>query len=424
MKILWITNQPTPDIAKASKLKTGFGGGWMNLLRQQLSKKNDLIIAFPTIPRQTYIGDRAGNVRYFAIPTKKMKLKPHMATIEYFRQTIEAVQPDVIHIWGTEYVHTYEAVVAAKECGMIDKTVISIQGLVSVYAQHFYCGLSKSNFCRLTLRDIVRKTGINRQKKNFVKRGKFEQAALCQVHHVIGRTDWDKACTFQLNPSQRYHHCNETLREPFYLKNWDIANCQKHSVFVSQSQYPIKGFHKALEALAILRKKYPDIHLYTTGKNRLSADFKERLKMGNYDVLVRNQIKKLGLEQNVSFLGVLNEEEMRDRFLKSHIFLSPSSIENSPNSVGEAMLLGMPVVSSDVGGVKNMLTHEKEGYVYQADAAYMMAYYIDKIFSDDELAVRLGENAHKHAMMTHDREKNFRTLMDIYKTISFQEKET
>ena len=142
------------------------------------------------------------------------------------------------------------------------------------------------------------------------------------------------------------------------------------------------------------------------------------------DVLVRNQIKKLGLEQNVSFLGVLNEEEMRDRFLKSHIFLSPSSIENSPNSVGEAMLLGMPVVSSDVGGVKNMLTHEKEGYVYQADAAYMMAYYIDKIFSDDELAVRLGENAHKHAMMTHDREKNFRTLMDIYKTISFQEKET
>ena len=69
---------------------------------------------------------------------------------------------------------------------------------------------------------------------------------------------------------------------------------------------------------------------------------------------------------------------MKERFLKSNVFVSPSTIENSPNSLGEAMLLGIPCISSDVGGVKNLLKHEEEGYVYQTDAPYMLAYYVKK----------------------------------------------
>ena len=71
---------------------------------------------------------------------------------------------------------------------------------------------------------------------------------------------------------------------------------------------------------------------------------------------------------------------MCEQYLKANVFVLPSAIENSPNSLGEAMMLGTPTVVSDVGGVKNMIDHEKEGYVYQPDASYMIAYYAGRFF--------------------------------------------
>lgn len=422
MKILWITNQPTPDIAEAANIKSGFGGGWMNLLSKQIAEKYELAMVFPVSAELEYKNGKNGSVRYYLIPANKVKLKPDSKTVDYIKQTIRDFDPDIIHIWGTEYLHSYEAVTAAEQCGMLDKVVVSIQGLVSVYAEHFYCGLSEYDFRKPTAASLINCNGINKQKSNFVKRGKYERLVLKKVNNVIGRTDWDEACTKQINPSVKYHFCNETLRESFYEHRWDINKCQRYSIFVSQAQYPIKGFHKSLEALAVLKKKYPDVHLYTTGPDRMAKGFKSYLKQGDYDLFIRKMIRKLDLEKNVSFLGALDEEKMCRQYLRSHVFVCSSSIENSPNSVGEAMILGMPVVSSDVGGVKNLMTHDKEGFVYQPDAAYMLAYYIDKFFSDDELSVKYGKNAHSHAMITHNKEKNFKTLLGIYKTIFSQEK--
>ena len=57
------------------------------------------------------------------------------------------------------------------------------------------------------------------------------------------------------------------------------------------------------------------------------------------------------LEDKVSFLGPLNAEQMKAEYLRSNVFLCPSSIENSPNSLGEAQMLGVPCVASYVGGI-------------------------------------------------------------------------
>ena len=81
------------------------------------------------------------------------------------------------------------------------------------------------------------------------------------------------------------------------------------------------------------------------------------------------------------------------------------------------MLLGMPCVSSDVGGVKNLMEHGKEGFVYQADAPYMLAYYVCRIFEDEQLASLLGESAAKKAAATHDRAANTARLAEIYQEI-------
>ena len=144
---------------------------------------------------------------------------------------------------------------------------------------------------------------------------------------------------------------------------------------------------------------------------------KDKLKQSFYSKYLGKLIKKYKLENNVEFLGFLSGEKMAERFLKSNVFVSPSSIENSPNSVGEAMLLGVPTVSSDVGGVKNMLTHEQEGFIYPADEPYMLEYYVSKIFEDSDLAYKFSKNAKEHAEHTHNRSLNGKTLMEIYNKI-------
>lgn len=81
------------------------------------------------------------------------------------------------------------------------------------------------------------------------------------------------------------------------------------------------------------------------------------------------------------------------------------------------MLLGVPCVSADVGGVTTMMTHEAEGYVYQSTAPYMLAHYIDRVFSREEKAEEMGAAARSHAKRTHDPETNLNTLLSIYESI-------
>ena len=78
------------------------------------------------------------------------------------------------------------------------------------------------------------------------------------------------------------------------------------------------------------------------------------------------------------------------------------------------MMIGTPVVASDVGGVKSLITHEIEGLLYQQSAYYMLADCIDRILCNDELAERLSINARKRAFLIHDPENNRNTLLDIY----------
>lgn len=128
-------------------------------------------------------------------------------------------------------------------------------------------------------------------------------------------------------------------------------------------------------------------------------------------------MEKYDLIENVVFCGALDEIAMRDQFLKANVFVSASTIENSPNSVGEAMVLGVPTITSDVGGVKNLLTHGEEGLIYPMDEPYMLAFYIIKIFSDNCFAEKISRNAQCKAQHTHNRILNAERLIEIYNEI-------
>ena len=110
---------------------------------------------------------------------------------------------------------------------------------------------------------------------------------------------------------------------------------------------------------------------------------------------------------------------MKERYLKSNVFLSPSVMENSPNSVGEAMLLGMPVISSDVGGVRNLLVDITEGFIYSAKDLKELVNAVCEVFSinGSDRQKAMGEAATEHARKTHDPKVNYLRLLEIYEKI-------
>lgn len=417
MKILWLTNVPLPEATELLKIKTVPFGGWLVKTAVDLSNSNDvdLNITFPFISAEKIVHLRGSKIDYFAFPSKGKTNEQN--TIESFLETIiDLVNPDLVHIFGTEYLHSLCMVRVCNQKGI--KNIISIQGLTSIYANHYMAALPINVQLNYTFRDFLKRDNLLVQQKKFRMRGLFEINAIKETSHVLGRTIWDKACTQQINPNAKYHYCNETLREEFYKHIWSVEKCDRYSIFTSQASYPIKGIHFVLEAMPIVLKKYPQAKLYIAGRDITnSSTIKDKLKISSYGKYIKKLIKKNNLQDSVIFTGILDEKGMCNRYLKSNVFVCPSSIENSPNSLGEAMILGVPCVASYVGGVSDMLEDKVEGFLYQADAPYMMAHYIIKIFEDEELAIIISKNARRHALKTHDGATNTKRMIQIYEEV-------
>ncbi len=410
MKTLWLCNGILKRVAKALDIAENPVSGWLDGAAEGLLTDGayTLTAVFPYSKNLRGTADGIGYVTFGEKDRKKMRAM--------FVAVLREIKPDIVHIFGTEFYHSKAMAEACK--GENIPFVVGIQGLVSEYARHYFAFLPEKIIRKNTFRDLLRRNNIKRQADVFRRRGKWEIETLCMAEHVIGRTDWDKACVYAINPNADYHFCNETLRPAFYGQAWSADNCERHSLFASQSGYPIKGFHLLLEAAAILKRAYPDLKIYTTGASVFNPTFSQRLHRTYYKKYLADLIVRYGLQDSVVFLGSLKEEEMCRQYLKAHVFVLPSSIENSPNSVGEATMLGVPTVASDVGGVKNLMTHGEDGFVYPYDEPKVLAWYIKKIFDDDELALRFSESARKRAEKIYDVQKNADRLREIYKTVT------
>lgn len=402
MNVLWVCNVELPIISKYRKKTTNPFGGWLDETSRFISANNRLTVCYLTDKECSGTFD---NIVYYGFTKNDSKkiLKKAIANHDY----------DIYHLWGTEYEHSLHLIDILEKKKEIGKCVVSIQGLVSVYANHYADGLPFIVKIGKNVRDLRGSGSVCDRVRQFVKAGEREREVLKKVKNVIGRTEWDEGCVLQINPSLNYYSCNENLRKCFYGCQWNISTVKRKTVFVSQCNYPIKGLHFLLEALPLIKERVPDIKIITTGNNILENGRKYK-KLDSYKRYLHDLINKYQLNDNIEFKGVLSGEEMVDEYLNANLFVSPSTIENSSNSIGEAMLLGCPVVASYVGGNMTMIESGKEGYLYQANSREMLAYYIIKIISDDELACRLSANAHIKALRTHDVDVNNRRLKEIY----------
>ena len=404
MKILWVCNIVLPDFSEEFGLRKYHNGGWMESMLHQLEKREGVEIAVccPIIDAWRAKDGVKNGRRYYAFPFSDHEYREKVK--ERFRVILTDYKPDVVHIWGTEYPHTLAMVNACEELEWLDRTVINLQGFASVCAQHYYADIPEE-YRTMTVEEYP---SIQENCEDFIFRGRYEIEALKKVRHVIGRTDWDEACTRRVNPEVQYHFCNETLRDEFYqnIGEWSYDACEKYSIFVSQASYPIKGLHYLLKAMPEVLRNYPDTHIYVGGINVMQPHSNGKIQP--YGQYILKLIEENHLAGHITFLGQLDAHEMVEQYKSANVFVSASTIENESNSLSEAVLIGCPIVYSLVGGVisrANILGK----CAYQHNAEYMLSFYISQIFAKKEL---LPSCMKMHRVI--DRKTNTNTLCEIY----------
>lgn len=411
MKILWIVNTIFPYPAEQLKIEKCAFGGWLNGLANQLKEQEDVELGIATV----YNGNEIkkyydGKITYYLIPGAPA-LKYNRKLNKYCKIILDEFKPEILHIHGTEYAHGLSFI---NVCSNNVKKIVSIQGLTSYIEKVYLANIPYKEILKnITLRDIIKQDNLFQQKNKFRKRGENEIEIIKRADAILGRTTWDYANTKAINLNEKYYCSNETLRQSFYKYEWNIENVERYTIFCSQAGYPIKGLHFLLETIAILKKQYPMVKLFVAGENILNKGF----KTSGYARYLSKLINKYGISNNIIFTGILSETKMIERLLKTHVFVLPSAIENSSNSLGEAMLLGMPCVATNTGGTMDILKHEKEGFLYPYTEPAMCAEYISKIFENDDLAVRLGQTARITAIERHDSEKNVKEIIHIYNKV-------
>ncbi len=421
MRVLWVCNRILPVVAQELGVPGGNKEGWLSGLSSRILQEDvppfTLGVCFPAGGGQAgepIAGKLPGReLFYYGFCEDVVHEETYDDALERrMKDIMEEFAPDIVHCFGTEYGHTLAALRAFRRPG---RTLVGLQGICTACAQHYLDGIPEGIARRSTFRDRIKKDNLIRQQEKMGMRGEREKEVLALTGHVTGRTRFDREAAHSAAPQAVYHLMNETMRECFYEGCWEPERCERHSIFVSQGNYPIKGLHNVLQAAAILKKQYGDIRLYVAGDVvTRHGTLKEKIKLSSYGKYLLSLIEEGGLKEHVVFLGQLDAQAMKERYLRSHVFVSASSIENSPNSVGEAMLLGVPVVSSEVGGVPDMMTDGREGLLYHAGNVSALAAAVTRIFEDGDLAQALSRAARVRARKTHDADTNYRRLLEIY----------
>lgn len=138
----------------------------------------------------------------------------------------------------------------------------------------------------------------------------------------------------------------------------------------------------AIKVLKLLKQQYPDSVLTMVGPNK-DDSIDEVIKL----------IDVLNLKDSVKITGVLKKEDWHKLSEDSDIFINTTNIDNTPVSVMESMALGLPVVSTNVGGLPYLIENNIDGLLVNKNDAELMCNAIDQLLTNNDLAITIANNA-------------------------------
>lgn len=416
MKVLWTVNLIPPAVSAKLGKASEVLGGWVEAMADKLSKNGDIELGIVCkCEEKLEFCEVIDGVTYFSLHYTPSTSIDELC--EKCDKILSDFAPDIVHIEGTEFLHARAMQISAKAKSI--PAVISLQGILN--GQYAYqCGQLQIDDMMFSssLTKILAGWLLHLRKTRWYKpRMKSEKEIIENADYILGRTTWDKAHSYALNPDAKYYPCSRILREPFYKESWDIGKIERHSIYIGNGYHALKGVHFVIEALPYLIKEYPDIKVYVAGYKPYQENDKRSFLKKGYGSYLKKLIYDLGVEKHVEFTGPLKAHQVAEKLSSVNAYVLCSTIENSPNTLGEAMMVGTPCVAAYVGGVSDMAQDGKEALFYRNDDPKLLAWNLKRIFDNDDLALALSAAGKEKARFTHDADRNAQLLIDAYTDI-------
>jgi len=137
----------------------------------------------------------------------------------------------------------------------------------------------------------------------------------------------------------------------------------------------------------------------------------------SYERLVRQEVTRLGLVEQVEFAGLLDERAVLDEFARAEALVLPSYQETAPMVVQQAMAAGLAVIATRICGVPYQIQHDVTGLTYTAGAVDELAALLRRLAAEATLGKRLGDAAHSAALDRYHAAKVASATLSEYESI-------
>lgn len=404
MKVLWLSITPSMYDEKVFV-------GWVTSLERivkQYGQDIDLGIAFE-YPDTQFKVERNG-VTYYPMKKidsywKKLQLMLNYANDWNFlrpliNKVIDDFKPDIIHCFGTEWPFG----LIANEVNV--PVVIHMQGFANIYA------LSESMCYKLT--DLfkfyhynpfsmihywyrsLKIEGLNEREREVMKRNRF----------YMGRTEWDKNIVKYYSSHSKYYHCEEALRPEILHSNikWRFTQREKMRIVTISSASSLKGNDLILRTAKILKDFNFNFEWRVAGHKDTFRFFESIIGLKHLDL-------------SIKLLGLIDANEVAKELSEADVYVHTAIIDNSPNSLCEAQIIGCPVIATNVGGIPQLIENGKTGFLFPFNEPHTLAFTLMNIYGNKDLLERISHNEQVVSSARHDEKQIVQTLKSVYSDV-------
>lgn len=222
--------------------------------------------------------------------------------------------------------------------------------------------------------------------------------------HFVSKNLKNKAICLGADPGKCVVIYRSIRVIPMDSLDYSYRNMGRFKIFSVGRLVWEKGYLYALEAMALLKSKGYDFEYQIAGKGP------------DYNML-HYHINRLKIQDRVRLLGELTEEEVCERLLMADVFLQSSVLEGVPNSIFEALYHKLPIVSSNVGGIPEVVQDNITGFLSEPCNPSAYVDNIIKLMEDADLRKKMGEEGYRRIKENFSREKEIENWKGLYKSL-------
>ena len=202
---------------------------------------------------------------------------------------------------------------------------------------------------------------------------------------VVSNSEGLKELALKTDPKQKIGVIYNGIDTNHFRPDESAGSAEKFIITPGASRITDrKGLNYLIDAVKMLTEKYPQIELRIMGN-------------GNARMKLERQVNELDLKDKVEFLGRIPREETAPRYQEASVFILPSLNEGMSNAMLEALASGLPIVATDAGGTKELVTDGENGYIIKMKDATHLAEKLEVLIENPELRRSMGRASRTRA---------------------------